>query len=280
MNAIRPCIISLSAAALLSITLAGVAAEAIDETVLALRNLDQSVASNQLDQAEKQLQALQQRIPGDTRLEQAQREISASYLRQGESALQSGNLPAATQALQQAQRVMPVGNAQASALASAIQQTEEQQAAALAAQQAAEAQAAQEKAEQARQQKLAAERKAEEARKAAQAVAPATAAGATEAPKAAVAQLIDPLAASSTIALPMLADKDSDALRDLLDKVAADVVAFNCKVSIGVQQGKDYPWVAALLSARVKKLDPAFELQAAQVIDPAKEPELVLSPQS
>lgn len=65
------------------------AEEAVDETVLALRNLDKSVAGNQLGQAESQLQALQARIPGDTRLEQAQREISAAYLRQGESALKA-----------------------------------------------------------------------------------------------------------------------------------------------------------------------------------------------
>jgi hypothetical protein len=265
---------------MLILSLGAVAAEGVDEMVLALRNLDKSVANNQLGQAETQLQELQKRIPGDTRLEQAQREISGAYLRQGESALKAGNLQGATQSLAKAQHILPNASAQATALSEAISQTQKKQEAhAFAAKQAAEDQAkaaaaAAEKAEQIRQQKLAAERKAADAKKAAEAAALAATS------KEPAAKLIDPQSPNSMVGMPMLDNKDNDGLRALLDQVAEDVVAFRCKVSINVRQNKDYLWVTALLSARVKKIDPAFNLQLEQVIDPAKDPQLVLMPQS
>ena len=276
MNALRNRLTALLASSMLMLSFGTVAEEGIDEMVLALRNLDKSVANNQLAQAENQLQALQQRIPGDTRLEQAQREISAAYLRQGESALRAGNLQGAAQSLTKAQRILPTASAQATALSEAISQSQQkQEAQALAARQAAEAQAkaAAEKAELVRKQKLAAERNAAEAKKAAEAAALAAT------PKEPVAKLIDLQSPSTVIGMPMLDSKDNDGLRALLDQVAEDVVAFRCKVSINVRQNKDYLWVTALLSARVKKLDPGFSLQLEQNLNPANAPQLVLTPQ-
>lgn len=277
MNALRNRLTALLASSMLMLSFGTVAEEGIDEMVLALRNLDKSVANNQLAQAENQLQALQQRIPGDTRLEQAQREISAAYLRQGESALKAGNLQGAAQSLTKAQRIQPIASAQATALAEAIQQTQQKQdAQALAVTQAAEAKAkaaAAEKAEQLRKQKLAAEQKMTAERKAAEAAALAAT------PKEPVARLINLQAPSTVIGMPMLDSKDNAGLRELLDQVAEDVVAFRCKVSINVRQNKDYLWVTALLSARVKKLDPGFSLQLEQNLNPANAPQLVLTPQ-
>ena len=266
---------SVIAALLLTLSFGAIAEQAIDETVQALRNLDSSVANNQLSQAEGQLRTLQQRIPGDTRLEQAQRTISAAYVRQGDSALQVGNLTAAEQALNKAQQVMPAGNQQAVALAAAIQASKQkQQAAVLAEQQAArakaQAQAEAAAAAAARQQKQLAERKEADAKKAAEAAKP----------KPPVAKLVDPSKASSTVALPMMDTQDIGSLRKLLDQVAVEVVAFNCQVSLQVRQNKDYPRVASLLSARVKKIDPAFVLQIEPLVDPAIDPQLVLSPRS
>ena len=277
MNALRNRLTALLASSMLMLSFGTVAEEGIDEMVLALRNLDKSVANNQLAQAENQLQALQQRIPGDTRLEQAQREISAAYLRQGESALKAGNLQGAAQSLTKAQRIQPIASAQATALAEAIQQTQQKQdAQALAVTQAAEAKAkaaAAEKAEQLRKQKLAAEQKMTAERKAAEAAALAAT------PKEPVARLINLQAPSTVIGMPMLDSTDNAGLRALLDQVAEDVVAFRCKVSINVRQNKDYLWVTALLSARVKKLDPGFSLQLEQNLNPANAPQLLLTPQ-
>ena len=94
------------------------------------------------------------------------------------------------------------------------------------------------------------------------------------------ARLIDPNAASSSVAMPMLDANDRDSLRTLLDAVAADVVAFDCAVRLQVREAKDYPFVAALLSARIKKLEPGFNPQFSPVLKPDQEPRLVLSPQS
>ena len=254
---------------------------AVDPDVLALKQLEQSLAKGQMSQAESQLNALKQRLAGDTRLEQAQRQLSDGYLKQGEQAARQGDLAAAQQAAQQAQRLLP-NNPKTAALQQSIEQTKAKQAAQLAAErQAAEQQAAAARAEQARQQQLAAQRQAAAA-KAAQAQAEQQRLAAEAAAKATAkpqAQLIDPKASQTQIALPMLDTQDRDALRALMDKAAADVVTFRCAVQVQVRQAKDYPFVAALLSARVKKLDPAFKLQISQQLASGQEPSLQLSPQ-
>ncbi|MEO4047992.1 hypothetical protein AAFN46_12980 [Pseudomonas sp. CAU 1711] len=156
----------------------------------------------------------------------------------------------------------------------------------------AEASIARKEAERARQQQLAEQQAAAEREAAQQAVAapakplPAAAPVAkVETPKPAVAaapraRLIDPAAASSSVPMPMLDADDRDSLRLLLDQVAADVVAFDCAVRLEVREAKDYPYVAALLSARIKKLDPGFAPQFSPVLKPDQQPRLVLSPQS
>jgi hypothetical protein len=255
----------------------------VDDSVTAFRNIEQSLNNGQLQQAESQLNGLKQRAAGDTRLEQYQRQIAETYLQQGQSALQKGDLNSASAALTRARGMLPQAPALTSGLDTAISTARASELASaektrLVAKEAAA------NAEQARQQKLAAERQAVQ-KKAAAAAAAASAAVAASVPVVAVApakpqaQLIKVDAASSNIALPMLDDNDSDALRKLLDRVASDVVNFNCAVSIHVRQGKDYPWVAALLSARVKKLHPNFTLQLQQVLDPQQAPQLVLTPQ-
>ncbi|QKE65087.1 hypothetical protein HNE05_17580 [Aquipseudomonas campi] len=156
--------------------------------------------------------------------------------------------------------------------------------------QEAEAIIAKKEAARARQQQLAeeqaaAEREARALQAAAEPVQPAPAVAKVEPAKPAVAatpraRLIDPAAASSSVAMPMLDANDRDGLRTLLDAVAADVVAFDCAVRLQVREAKDYPFVAALLSARIKKLEPGFNPQFSPVLKPDQEPRLVLSPQS
>lgn len=250
----------------------------VDDLVRALRNLDQSLSSGQLQQAESQLGSLKQLAPGDTRIEQYQRQLAENYLQQGQSALQKGDLNAASAALTHARTLLPQAPALTSGLDSAISNARASELASaekarVAAQQATAKEAAA-KAEQARQLKLAAERQAALKKAAEQAASQALVVAAPAPPHA---QLIKSDAASS-IALPMLDNQDNDALRTLLDSVASDVVNFNCAVSIEVRQGKDFPWVGALLSARVKKLNPDFKLQLQQVLNPQQAPQLVLTP--
>ena len=250
----------------------------VDDLVSAFRNLDQSISRGQLQQAESQLASLRQRAAGDTRLEQYQRQLAENHLQQGQTALKNGDLNGASASLGKARGLLPQAPALTSGLDNAIAKARATELAAaeqaqLAAKQAAAKQAAA-KAEQARQQKLAAERAAAQ-KKAAAALA---ASQVPVAPAKPQAQLIKPDAASSTISLLMLDEKDNDGLRKLLDGVAADVVNFDCAVRIDVRQAKDFPWVAALLSARVKKLDPAFKLQLSQALNAEQVPQLVLTP--
>lgn len=271
-------LVSLLTTAGINVAYAGSDEPPVDDLVQAFRTLDQSISNGQLQQAESQLGSLRQRAAGDTRLEQYQRQLADNYLQQGQSAVQKGDLNAASAALTHARSLLPQAPAMTSDLDAAIASARaraqaEAEKAQAAAQQAAAKEAAA-KAEQARQQKLAAERLA--AQKAAATQAAAAAAAVPVAPQA---KLIKPAAASSTIALPMLEEQDNDGLRTLLDGVASDVVNFHCNVSIEVQKAKDYPWVAALLTARVKKLDPAFNLQLNQVLNPQKAAQLVLTPQ-
>lgn len=250
----------------------------VDDLVSAFRNLDQSISRGQLQQAESQLASLRQRAAGDTRLEQYQRQLAENHLQQGQTALQNGDLNGASASLGKARGLLPQAPALTSGLDNAIAKARAAELAAaeqaqLAAKQAAAKQAAA-KAEQARQQKLATERAAAQ-KKAAAALA---ASQVPVAPAKPQAQLIKPDAASTTISLLMLDEKDNDGLRKLLDGVAADVVNFDCAVRIDVRQAKDFPWVAALLSARVKKLDPAFKLQLSQALNAEQVPQLVLTP--
>ena len=73
-----------------------------------------------------------------------------------------------------------------------------------------------------------------------------------------VAKVIDPTAESTIIALNI---RDIKQLRRQLDAIATDVVNYECEVSIQAPRTQDYPWLATLLSKRVKKLDSTFDLK-------------------
>jgi len=249
----------------------------VDDLVSAFRQLEQSLSNGDLSGAESQLGALQQRAAGDTRLEQYQRQLAEAHLAQGQKALQAGDLDSATKALSRARSLMPQAPALTTGLDGAIVQAREAERVAAEQQRRANDQAASRaeaaRLEQARQLRLAAERQAASA----QATQLPSSPPAT-APAKPQAKLINPTASNSVIGMPMLDSQDNERLRSLLDGVAADVVAFNCAVRIEVRQTKDFPWVASLLNARIKRLDPHFSPRISQVIKPAQVPQLVLSP--
>ncbi|MBY8956311.1 MULTISPECIES: PA5502 family lipoprotein [Pseudomonas] len=89
------------------------------------------------------------------------------------------------------------------------------------------------------------------------------------------AKVIDPTAESTTVALNI---NDSRKLRRQLDAIAADVVNYECAVSIQAPRTQDYPWLATLLSKRVKKLNPDFELRIEKQILRTVPAQMVLSP--
>ncbi|MCH4901425.1 PA5502 family lipoprotein [Pseudomonas sp. B707] len=89
------------------------------------------------------------------------------------------------------------------------------------------------------------------------------------------AKVIDPTAESTTVALNIT---DSRKLRRQLDAIAADVVNYDCAVSIQAPRTNDYPWLATLITKRVKKLDPEFDLQIKKQILRSVPAQVVLSP--
>lgn len=270
------------AAPLLGLLLSEAHAEfwSVDDQVKAFNSVSSQIAHGELQAAESGLTTLQQSIPpSDVRIEQYQRELASAYLRQGQQRLAAHDTPGASQALNKAQRYM--------AKAPGLRGEYEQALAALKASSPPTpdpATIARQQAEQAQQQKAAEEKLiAERARQQAarEAAAKRTAQEAAKAEAAAAARaprLIDPTAASSDVPLPMLDTQDRESLRTLLDAVAADVVNFNCAVHIEVREAKDYPFVAALLSARIKKLNPGHTPQLSHVTNPDAVPHLVLTP--
>ena len=246
---------------------------ATDELLGDFRLLEQSLASGQLSEAESRLNALQLRASDDARLEVYQRQLAEAYLQQGQTALQTGDLDRAAKALSQARQLMPQAPALTTGLGGAIAQVRQTEldaadlASTAAEQAAAQAQAA--RGEQARQLRQAAARQAAALR----------AIQLPEETPAPPAQLIDPAAPSSMIALPMLDSRDNQGLYRLLDTVAAEVVKCRCTVAIQVRQAGDYLWLAPLLKARIGRLDPDFSPTMSQLLEPDQVPQLLLSPQ-
>ena len=89
------------------------------------------------------------------------------------------------------------------------------------------------------------------------------------------AKVIDPTAESTTVALNLA---DMSKLRRQLDAIAADVVNYQCDVSIQAPRTQDYPWLATLLTKRVKKLDSKFDLKLERQILRNIPAQMVLSP--
>lgn len=90
-----------------------------------------------------------------------------------------------------------------------------------------------------------------------------------------VAKVIDPTAESTTVALNIT---DSKQLRRQLDAIASDVVSYQCDVSIQAPRTEDYPWLATLLTKRVKKLDADFDLKIERQILRNVPAQMVLTP--
>ncbi|MGZ7458144.1 PA5502 family lipoprotein [Pseudomonas sp. Ma2-10] len=89
------------------------------------------------------------------------------------------------------------------------------------------------------------------------------------------AKVIDPTAESTTVALNLT---DIAQLRRQLDAIAADVVNYQCDVSIQAPRTQDFPWLTTLLTKRVKKIDADFDLNLEKQILRNIPAQMVLSP--
>jgi hypothetical protein len=89
------------------------------------------------------------------------------------------------------------------------------------------------------------------------------------------AKIIDPTVESTTIRLKI---DDSKLMRRQLNDIAADITAFNCEVTVQVPRTDDYPWLATLLTKRVSKINPDFELQIQREIEKTEPAQIILKP--
>ncbi|MNL22166.1 hypothetical protein D3C87_1434980 [compost metagenome] len=71
---------------------------------------------------------------------------------------------------------------------------------------------------------------------------------------------------------------DMGKLRRQLDAIAADVVNYQCDVTVQAPRTDDYPWLANLLTKRVKKLDSQFDLNIEKQILRSVPAQMVLRP--
>ena len=255
----------------------------IDEFAVAELVFNTHLAAQELESAGQQLDALRERDPSEPRLDELQQRLATAWLATGEQALKDADIDTASAALMQAKRLLPKAPALTQGLSTALAAVQEP---------ILEPVTPPVQPSVVRKQPL--PRLAPAAKKPVKESVVAQ----PEAPEVVVeqsqpqelieltppvrsklkARVLDLNAAHTTIALPMLANRNNHQLGRLLDAVAADVVRFRAAVSIEVADTRDFHWVAALLSARVKKLDANFNPRLQEVIRSDEAAQLVITP--
>lgn len=258
----------------------------IDQFAVSAQVFDTYVEGNQLVAAEQQLQTLGADYSDDERLPALQQRLAAAWLKNGQQALQNADVLAASTALMHAKRLMPQAPALTEGLSTALAEVQAQVVPPVVEQEivkpVVKPPAAAKPAPRVPARKIATPIKTAPA---VTVIEPTVmepkleqAPLATTKPRSKKARIIDPLADSTTLPMPMLASRNDHQLGRLLDDVASDVVRFRAAVSIEVADTRDFHWVATLLSARVKKLDASFKPRLQEVIRSDSSAQLVITP--
>ena len=258
----------------------------IDQFAVSAQVFDTYVEGNQLVAAEQQLQTLGADYSDDERLPALQQRLAAAWLKNGQQALQNADVLAASTALMHAKRLMPQAPALTEGLSTALAEVQAQVVPPVVEQEivkpVVKPPAAAKPAPRVPARKIATPIKTAPA---VTVIEPTVmepkleqAPLATTKPRSKKARIIDPLADSTTLPMPMLASRNDHQLGRLLDDVASDVVRFRAAGSIEVADTRDFHWVATLLSARVKKLDASFKPRLQEVIRSDSPAQLVITP--
>lgn len=248
-------------------------ADQVDEFAVAEMQFATHLADQQLALAGQQLDQLSNTHAEDPRLLELQQRLANAWLAQGEQALQNADIEAASAALIQAKRLLPQAPALTEGLSAALSAAKkpiEEQPAVIPA--PVKQPPVQKKPVKPAEQEKPDEPSLEQAD---------TEPDSTVAPpprRTIKARLIDANAAYSVIPMPMLDKRNNYQLGRLLDDVAVDVVRFRAAVSIEVADTRDFHWVAALLSARVKKIDGNFKPRLTEVIRSDTPAQLIITP--
>ena len=233
------------------------------------------LADQQLELAGQQLKALRQSHANEPSINALQQRLANAWLAAGEQALKDADIETASAALIQAKRLLPQAPALTEGLSTAITDAKKPVIEpSVKPSISANAPAAGKKAIQ---KKPAVLVEPEPAVVVTQpAPAPETQPSVVK-PSKVKSRLIDVNAPFTVVPMPMLNTRSEHQLVRLLDAVAADVVKFRATVAIEVADTRDFHWVAALLLARVKKLDANFQPRLQEVIQNDKPAKLIIT---
>lgn len=240
------------------------------------------LAEQELDLAGQQLQGLRDSHPNEQRVDFLQQQLATAWLETGEQALQNSDVEAASAALIQAKRLLPQAPALTEGLSAAIAAAQ-----APVIEPVAAVQASAPRKKTAPKKPPVTEEKAEpepvlqqsEPEPEPEAPIEETVEVPAEPPRSkAKSRLIDVNAVQTIVPMPMLSKRNDHQLGRLLDAVAADVVKFRAAVTIEVADTRDFNWVAALLLARVKKLDANFKPRLKEVTRSEQPAQLIIIP--
>ena len=252
----------------------------IDQFAVAEQEFDTHLASKQLELAGQQFNDLRINHPDEPRIVILQQRLADAWLASGEQALQDGDVETASAALIQAKRLLPQAPALTEGLSAAITAAQTP----VIIEPVAKPQAPAKRAVTAKppapiKPPVISEPEPEpELELDPEQAEPETPPPAEPKRTKIKARIIDANAEYSVIPMPMLSNRNDHQLGRLLDDVAVDVVRFRAAVSIEVADTLDFHWVAALLSARVKKTDANFKPRLQEVIRSEEPAQLVITP--
>lgn len=250
----------------------------VDTFAIAELVFENHLANRQMELASQQLDALRLSHPDDSRIDILQQRLANAWLAAGGQALKDGDVEAASAALIQAKRLLPQAPALTEGLSAAIADVQKP---------VVEPVIAPVKVV-----KTPEIRKKPVQKKPTVPVEPEPKPAvvieqpepAPETPPSVVkpskvkSRLVDVSASFTVVPMPMLNTRSEHQLGRLLDAVAADVVKFRAAVTVEVADTRDFHWVAALLLARVKKLDANFQPRLQEVIQDDKPAQLIITP--
>lgn len=250
----------------------------VDTFAVAELVFESHLANQQVELASQQLDALRLSHPDDSRIDLLQQRLANAWLAAGGQALKDADVEAASAALIQAKRLLPQAPALTEGLSAAIADVQKPVVEPVIAP--------------VRVIKTPETRKKPVQKKPTVPVEPEPKPAVvieqpeptSETPPSVVksskvkSRLIDVSAPFTVVPMPMLNTRSEHQLVRLLDAVAADVVKFRATVTIEVADTRDFHWVAALLLARVKKLDANFQPRLEEVIQDDKPAQLIITP--
>lgn len=250
----------------------------IDQFAVAESLFDTHLAAKQLDLAGQQLEELRSDYPDEQRITVLQQRLANAWLESGERALQDADLETASAALMQAKRLLPQAPALTEGLSAALAAVQTPKVEPVVIPQAPVKRPQPRKAPAPKKPAVISEPVApvsvEQVEPEVEAQMPVP-----EPKKSKIkARIIDANAAHTVVPMPMLNNGNDHQLGRLLDDVAVDVVRFRAAVSIEVADTRDFHWVAALLSTRVKKLDANFKPRLQEVIRSDQPAQLIITP--